>query len=193
MFEKFLIAAAVCVILTPMLYSDMPQMGGMGMGSQQMRSSSYNSGGQERKQATAVYVSTDGVNDILSFEDKLGLSGQQVISIHMIDADAKQDAAERSKTVQQCQKEYTKSLNQNTPDFAYIRSALKKLTDAQTDVQTVWVDAYEKAYAPLTDAQKTRLGFLRALRQQELDQKAEAAAREGKQPPPSPITSPSAK
>ena len=177
MLKKLLIAAGLSLLFSPLLFSDMLSGDGMGMGSQQMKGRRQVSiSKQGKSQEFDLRVSTDSVADILLFQDKLPLTGQQVISMQMIDADAQQEAAERSIAVEQCRKEYLKSINQGMPDFPYIRAMLKKMTDAQADVQAVWVDAYQKAYMLLTDAQKTRLEFLRAARQQAIDKKAEEAA-----------------
>ena len=179
MFRNFVIAAAICLVFSPLLFADMMTGGGMGMDRQQMNRGSrqVTVSRQEKNQEDAVRVSTDSVVDILLFRDKLHLTGQQVISMQMIQADAQQESAEKSRAVQACQADFVKSLNQNTPDFAYIRAILKKLTDAEADVDVVRVNAYEKAYALLTDAQKTHLGLLRAARQQAIEQKAEENSR----------------
>ena len=198
---KIFVIAGACVMLSPLLFADMFSSGGMsgmsgsGMG-QGTGGSSFHSGSgkqgkgseQEKRQDTAIRVSTNSIEDILSFKDQIGLTGQQVISIQMVDADAQEEAAEKSKTVEGCLKEYTKSLKQSKPDFAYSRSMLNKLTVAQASAQAVPLDAYEKAYALLTDEQKTHLELLRAMRQQEIE-KAEAALQESRQaPPPGPST-----
>ena len=109
----------------------------------------------------------------------------------MIEADAQQDEADKDAVVRKCQADYTKSVTENVPDFGNIRAALKNLTDAQADAQAVWVNAYEKAYAVLTDAQKTRLEFLRATRQHEIEQRAEAASEVINQQPSQPAQGPS--
>ncbi len=160
--RKLLIVVAMNIIFTQMLFSDMPMgsgMGGQGMNGQEIGGGSPRQGGgrhdssssQDKKQPFVVFVSTNNVEDLLSFANKVGLTSQQIISIHMINADAQQDAVDKSKNVLTCQMEFNKSLAQIKPDFVYIHAMLKALVDAEAIVQAVPIDAYEKAYALLTE------------------------------------------
>jgi len=216
MLRQILTTAAICVLFTPMLYCDMSSGGGMGMSGQgtagqgigsQMGNSSFGTGsylqgsgssstvgnaqqgsstGLIKYPAKAEKVKVNNVDDILSFEEKLNLTSQQLVSIQMISADLKQDADEKAKTLLKCREEFDKSLEQMRPDFTYIREMLKELTDAQTSVETAPVDAYEKAYMFLNEDQKVKLKFFRAVRQEEIEAKEKAAQDNAQNPSPSP-------
>ena len=180
--RKLVTVAAVFILFSPVLFSETPPVnvsgtGGQGTGSGPLPGSGRQAGAErEKKQAFAVQVSTDNVDDILTFEERLQLTSEQIVSIHMIGADAQREAAEKYKTVLDCQREFEKSLNQIKPNFVYIRAMLKDLKEAQAEAQAVPVNAYEKAYMLLTDSQKGILEFLRAVRLEENDKKAAAAA-----------------
>jgi|GEM_PF-6031173 len=197
MCKKFVIAAVVCLLFVPMLFSDMTSLsgdsfgmpgqgmgggGGMGMQGQGMGGGhKAHSGDSNQEKKNVPALPTDNVSDILSFQDKLNLTSQQVISINLIAADTQQELTQKSSIVKDCKREYDKSLFQNTPDFAYIHSMLNKLIEAQTNAFEVSVSAYEKAYALLTETQKANLSFFRALRQQEIEKEAESASTDTKQ------------
>jgi Spy/CpxP family protein refolding chaperone len=190
MLKKFAAAALFCVLLVPVLFSDMRSLGdntvmpvqGMGGAAPQPVRTPHNSDTNRTKtQAISAPAHTDNVNDILAFEEKLNLTSQQSISIRLIASDAMLELTEKSGIALTCRREYDKSLNQNTPDFTYIRSMLNKLTEAQANALEVSVNAYEKAYALLTDTQKANLSFFRALRQQEIEKNAESSSQDDKQ------------
>ena len=138
--RKILTTVSVYVLFVPMLFSDMPSLSGdsMGMPGQGMgggggigmsghgmgggHKASNNDSNQEKKKVSAT-IPTDNVNDILTFEEKLNLTNQQVISIRLIAADAQQELKEKTGIVMDCKREYDKSLGQNTPGPAIYRTA----------------------------------------------------------------------
>jgi hypothetical protein len=190
MCEKLVAAAALLLLFMPMLFSEMTQLGedrdmmgnkAMRAGSQLGNSQRKSGGDHGKKQVAAAPARTDNVNDILSFEARLNLTSQQVILIKMIASDANQEFAEKSVIARDCKLEYERSLNQNTPDFAYIHSMLNKLLEAQANALEVTEKAYEKAYGLLTDSQKANLSFFRALRQQEIEKNDELSSQETRQ------------
>jgi hypothetical protein len=184
-----MIAAAVGLLFVPMLFSDMPLTGdSMGLSGQgtpgggpQIGSVQYNSDGGQEKNKVSMPAPADNVSDILAFEEKINLTSQQAISLRLIASEARQEALDKSRIVIDRRREYDRSLNQNAPDFAYIRSMLIQLTEAQANALEAAVNAYEKAYTQLTAAQKANLSFFRALRQQENEKKAASASIDNKQ------------
>jgi hypothetical protein len=192
MCKKLVLVVVVSVLFSPLLFSDMPSGGGMGPSGGMTRSEGRRNGNdsdQGKKQVEAISIKKDNVEDLLTFETKLGLTSQQDVLIHMIISDAKQEAIEKASAVTKWQEEFTKSLGQITPDFANIHATLNKLTEAQANVQAVSVTAYEKAYALLTDHQKTMLTFFKTIRQQAMEAKAAADAQQNEQTPRSPNSS----
>ena len=179
MFRKIMAAAVLCVLFSPALFSEMPSGGGLGgqgtgSGSLQGPGRQAKSNNQGTKQNAAAPVKTDNVNDILTFEDKLDLTSQQVVTMRMISADAQLEESDQARAVLVCQQEFEKGLGQVNPDFTYIHKMLNELTQAQAKALAVPVNAYEKAYALLTDSQKANLAFLLAARRDEMEKKAAA-------------------
>jgi len=193
MFKKLLIMAAAYLLLLPVLFSEMTPGVGAGSSGQGTGSGAGPQGGgsHQGKTQAAVPAKKDNVNDILTFMDKLELTSQQVVSIRLISADAAEEAAGMAKATRESKREFEDSLDQIKPDFAYIHKMLNEFTEAQAKEQSVPVDAYEKAYALLTDDQKLKLAFFRTIRQEEIDKNAADAAPQREQKPPPPISNPS--
>lgn len=197
MYKMFFPVAAAFLLLSPALSAEMP-LDGQGSGTAGFRSEGrqFNASTPQKQQAVPVPLAVspavmDNVSDILTFESKLGLTGQQVVSLRLIGADARQETNKRENEVQDCRQTLAKSLNENNPDFADIRARMNKLNEAQARVTAVPVEAYEKAYALLTDAQKSKLAFFKGLRQQENEKKAAEVAREREAAQTSPSSIPS--
>lgn len=184
MLKKFIFILVVYTLFSPTLFSETPFTGGPGSsaggretgGSGSQPGVRRNNGAGDQIKKPAEPAASDNVNEILMYEDKLGLTSQQAVSMKMISADAMLEASEKSNTVVERRREFTNSLNQLNPDFTNIRAELSKLVEAQANAEAVPVNAYEKAYALLTDKQKITLSFFRAIRRQELEKKAEEAA-----------------
>lgn len=143
------------VLAAAPLCGEMPPGGGMRGRSGERQTSGRASQG----------IAIDYIRELLTFEKELGLSAPQVEAIKQVRSDAVGEMAKEREALQASQKALSDSLNKPKPDFDGARAASREMTGSVMQLQiAISVDAYEKAYAVLTDKQKGTLSALRARR-----------------------------
>jgi Spy/CpxP family protein refolding chaperone len=182
MLRKLFLIAAICAMFIPQAFSDSQIGGGTGG---EMRDGAGNSrraegeqrpnGAKQEKAPPNADQAADNVGYILGLQDKLKLTQQQLIQIHMIQADSQEEAPKRALAVRDCRQEYAKSLNQLKPDFAAIRVSLNDLKESLANEEAVPLEIYEKAYNLLTDKQKEILAFFKAMQRAEKEKPADVS------------------
>jgi Spy/CpxP family protein refolding chaperone len=131
--------------------------------------SRHEGGGQDAQPALREKINTDNLRQILTFKNELELSVEQVESIMKLREQNIKDIHSCYEALSSKQLELSGLLAAPNPDFVGARRMSPKISEAAVNVQSVSIDAYEKAYNLLTENQKMKFAIIREKMQKERD------------------------
>lgn len=139
------------------LQAQMP--GGMGAGGMSGR---HHGGGQENQNAPHIASPNDeSLREILSYKKELNLSDTQIEAIRGIRSDLITEDKTKVEAMIASQKDLSEIMNQPDPDFSKAHEKIKELSEQLVVIQTLPINALEKAFKVLSTEQKNKLFLLR--------------------------------
>jgi len=129
----------------------------------------HGGGGQDEQPSAREKVNTDNLREILTFRNELELTDEQVTSLMNIRGQSIKDTQSGYEALHKKQAELSDLLSAPKPDLAGARNMELEVTKAVMNVQSISVDAYEKAYNLLTESQKLKFTIIREKLKKERD------------------------
>lgn len=109
------------------------------------------------KKSNDMQSGLKNINIYLRAGKQLNLTAEQKTTLEQIRGDFKKDSIQKKADLKVAQTELQEIMKKETPDFAASREKIKQISAMREQMKLAMLDASEKGYNVLTEAQKQKL------------------------------------